>query len=41
MKKALEEGDEKSFIAPFDLSASELARDPRTKLRVTLKVILD
>jgi hypothetical protein len=39
--KAIEEGDEKSFIAPFELASSELARDPMTKLRVTVRVIRD
>ena len=41
VKKAIEEGDEKSFIAPFDLAASDLVQDPNTKLRLTLKVLMD
>jgi hypothetical protein len=41
VKKAIEEGDEKSFIAPFDLAASDLTRDPMTILRLTLKVVKD
>ncbi|MCI0659092.1 MAG: hypothetical protein L0170_18720 [Acidobacteria bacterium] len=41
VKKAVEEGDEKSFVAPFDLAASDLTQDPMTKLRVTIKVVMD
>ena len=41
VKKAIEEGEEKSFVAPFDMAASDLIQDPMTKLRVTLKVVMD
>jgi len=41
VKKSVEEGNEKTLTAPFDLAASDLTRDPMTKLRVTLKVVKD
>ena len=41
VKKSIEEGNEKTLTAPFDLTASDLTRDPMTKLRVTLKVVKD
>jgi hypothetical protein len=41
VKKAVEEGDERSLVAPFDMAATDLIQDPMTKLRVTLKVVMD
>jgi len=40
VKKGIEEGDEKSLIAPFDLRASDF-QDAATKLRITVSVIKD
>jgi hypothetical protein len=41
VKRGIEEGDEKPLLAHFSLPAADLTADPMTRLRLTVRVLMD